>query len=74
MPDTGLSQLFSLNPKSGAASSIGLLRQTNHRSVTAWMNRVMAGQSPVAESEELTPEQAARERRQPPAGRGRQCG
>jgi oxygen-independent coproporphyrinogen-3 oxidase len=33
----------------------------NHRSVTTWLKRVLAGQSPVAEAEELGPEDRARE-------------
>ena len=34
----------------------------NHRSTTTYIARVLAGQSPVAESECLDPENAARER------------
>jgi oxygen-independent coproporphyrinogen-3 oxidase len=37
-------------------------RETNHRSTTTYIARVLAGQSPVAESEQLEPEDAARER------------
>src|ERR1700733_9211791 len=36
-------------------------RELNHRSVTTWINRVLAGHSPIAESEELSPEERARE-------------
>jgi oxygen-independent coproporphyrinogen-3 oxidase len=36
-------------------------RELNHRSVTTWINRVLAGRSPIAESEELSPEERARE-------------
>lgn len=45
----------------GAARYIGGRRETNHRSVVAWMQRIAAGQSPVADSEELSPEDRARE-------------
>jgi len=45
----------------GAARLVDGKRQTNHRSVTTWMKRVLTGQSPVAESEQLEPEQRARE-------------
>ncbi len=37
------------------------LRETNHRSVTTWLQRLQAGQSPVAEQECLPPEDRARE-------------
>jgi oxygen-independent coproporphyrinogen-3 oxidase len=37
----------------GAARYAGGRRELNHRSVTTWINRVLAGQSPIAESEEL---------------------
>ena len=46
----------------GAASFINSVRAVNHRSTTTYIRRVMAGQSPVAESEQLTPEQTLRER------------
>jgi oxygen-independent coproporphyrinogen-3 oxidase len=46
----------------GAASCVGGTRRTNHRSVTTYLRRVLAGESPVAESETLSPEDAARER------------
>jgi coproporphyrinogen III oxidase-like Fe-S oxidoreductase len=34
----------------------------NHRSTTTYIQRVLSGQSPVAETEELSPEAHARER------------
>lgn len=46
----------------GAARFLGGRREINHRSTTTYLNRVLAGQSPVAESEQLGPEDAARER------------
>jgi oxygen-independent coproporphyrinogen-3 oxidase len=46
----------------GAARFIGGVRETNHRSVTTYLQRVLAGESPVAERETLSPEDAARER------------
>jgi oxygen-independent coproporphyrinogen-3 oxidase len=46
----------------GAARYAAGRRELNHRSVTTWINRVLAGQSPIAESEELSPEGRARER------------
>ena len=46
----------------GAASFIGAVRSVNHRSTTTYIRRLLAGQSPVAESELLTPEQLLRER------------
>ena len=45
----------------GAARYVDGRRETNHRSTTAWLKRVMAGQSPVAESETLDSESRARE-------------
>lgn len=45
----------------GAARYLGGRRETNHRSTTAWLKRVLSGQSPVAESETLSPEDRARE-------------
>ncbi|MGE4003240.1 MAG: radical SAM family heme chaperone HemW, partial [Planctomycetaceae bacterium] len=50
---------FAFGP--GAARYIGGMRSTNHRSVTTWLTRVLAGESGVAESETLTPEQRSRE-------------
>lgn len=46
----------------GAARYVGGVRELNHRSTTAYIQRVLAGQSPVAEREELAPEPRARER------------
>jgi oxygen-independent coproporphyrinogen III oxidase len=45
----------------GAARYAGGRREMNHRSVTTWINRVLAGHSPIAEAEELSPEGRARE-------------
>jgi oxygen-independent coproporphyrinogen-3 oxidase len=45
----------------GAASYINGIRQTNHRSTTTYLRRVLNGGSPVAEREELSPEARARE-------------
>ena len=46
----------------GAARFLGGRREINHRSTTTYIRRLLAGQSPVAESEHLPPEEAARER------------
>ncbi len=45
----------------GAARLIDGVRQTNHRSVFTWIKRLTAGQSPVADVDELSPEHRARE-------------
>lgn len=45
----------------GAARYIDGRRETNHRSTTTWLTRIHAGQSPVAESETLSPPHRARE-------------
>lgn len=45
----------------GASRHIDLRRETNHRSTTTYIKRLFEGRSPVAESEELTPEMKARE-------------
>lgn len=45
----------------GAARYIGGVRETNHRSTTTYLGRVLAGESPVAEREQLAPEARARE-------------
>src|SRR5258708_30319028 len=45
----------------GAAGYINGVRETNHRSTTTYLSRVLAGESPVAEREELLPEARARE-------------
>jgi oxygen-independent coproporphyrinogen-3 oxidase len=46
----------------GAARFIAGRREVNHRSTTTYIRRVLSGVSPVAEFEELAPEDAARER------------
>lgn len=46
----------------GAARFIGGKREINHRSTTTYIRRVLDGQSPMAESEQLPPQDAARER------------
>ncbi len=46
----------------GAARYIDGRREMNHRSVTTYLHRTLAGTSPVAESEQLSPKNAARER------------
>jgi oxygen-independent coproporphyrinogen-3 oxidase len=53
-------QYYAAGP--GAARYLAGRREMNHRSTTAYLARVLAGQSPVVESEELGPEDAARER------------
>ncbi|MFM2096288.1 MAG: hypothetical protein RIS70_3412 [Planctomycetota bacterium] len=45
----------------GAARFVDGTRSINHRSVTTYLKRVLAGESPIAESERLSPEDAARE-------------
>lgn len=45
----------------GAASYVRGTRRTNHRSVTNWLKRVLAGDSGVGDSETLSPEERARE-------------
>jgi oxygen-independent coproporphyrinogen-3 oxidase len=46
----------------GAARYIAGRRELNHRSVTTWIKRIQTGQSPLADAEELSPEEHARER------------
>jgi oxygen-independent coproporphyrinogen-3 oxidase len=46
----------------GAARFDGRARITNHRSTTTWINRVLAGQDATGDRDEMTAEQAARER------------
>jgi len=46
----------------GATRFVGGRRETNHRSVTTYLHRVLAGHSPAFESEQLGAEDAARER------------
>ena len=45
----------------GAARYVDGVRSTNHRSTTTWLQRVLANESPVAETESLSPEDRARE-------------
>jgi oxygen-independent coproporphyrinogen-3 oxidase len=45
----------------GAARYINGVRETNHRSTTTYLHRVLAGESPVADREELSAEAKARE-------------
>jgi len=45
----------------GAASYLNGKRKQNHRSVITWLKRIAAGESPIAEQEELSPENRARE-------------
>ncbi len=45
----------------GAASYLNGVRRQNHRSVITWLKHVAAGESPIAEQEELDPESRARE-------------
>lgn len=45
----------------GATRYVAGVRETNHRSTTTYLKRIHAGQSPVAEREQLGPEDAARE-------------
>ena len=53
-------QYFAAGP--GAASYVAGRRQMNHRSTTTYIKRLLAGQSPVADWEVLSPEDRARER------------
>lgn len=53
-------EYFAAGP--GAARYLNGVREMNHRSTTTWMQRLFAGQSPVAEREELPAEDVARER------------
>ena len=50
---------FAVGP--GAARYVNGRREMNHRSTTTWLKRVLAGESPVAESETLEPADRARE-------------
>ena len=52
-------EYFAYGP--GAARYVGGVRETNHRSTTTYLKRVLAGDSPVAERERLDPERRARE-------------
>jgi oxygen-independent coproporphyrinogen-3 oxidase len=51
---------FAVGP--GAARYVDGRREMNHRSTTTYLKRVLAGQSPVAESETLAADDRARER------------
>ncbi len=53
-------EYFAVGP--GAARYVRGIREVNHRSTTKWLERVLAGESAVAEREELAPEDRARER------------
>jgi oxygen-independent coproporphyrinogen III oxidase len=53
-------QYFAAGP--GASRFIAGRRETNHKSTTTYIRRILSGQSPVAESEHLGPEDSARER------------
>ena len=53
-------EYFAAGP--GAARYVAGVRETNHKSTVAYIRHVLAGRSPVAEREELAPEQRARER------------
>ena len=53
-------EYFAAGP--GAARYVDGVRETNHRSTTTYLKRVLAGESPVAEREQLDPEARARER------------
>ncbi|QDT67896.1 Oxygen-independent coproporphyrinogen-III oxidase-like protein [Planctomycetes bacterium MalM25] len=46
----------------GAARYVAGVRETNHRSTFTWLRRVEAGESPVAEREELSAREIAHER------------
>ena len=46
----------------GASSFVGGVRRTNHRSVATYLKRVLAGQSPVTESERLSAREMALDR------------
>ncbi|QDU07913.1 radical SAM family heme chaperone HemW [Gimesia aquarii] len=45
----------------GAASYLNGKREQNHRSVITWLRRIAAGESPISDQEELSPEDRARE-------------
>lgn len=51
---------FAVGP--GAARYVNGVREMNHRSTTAWMQRLENRESPVAEREEMSSEDRARER------------
>ncbi|QDT44322.1 Oxygen-independent coproporphyrinogen-III oxidase-like protein [Gimesia alba] len=45
----------------GAASYLNGIRRQNHRSVVTWLKRIAAGESPISDQEQLSPEDRARE-------------
>lgn len=45
----------------GASRYVGGIRETNHRSTTSYLQKVLAGESAVADREELSPEARTRE-------------
>jgi oxygen-independent coproporphyrinogen-3 oxidase len=53
-------EYFAVGP--GAARHVAGRRETNHRSTFTYLKRVLGGRSPVAEAEELSREERARER------------
>jgi oxygen-independent coproporphyrinogen-3 oxidase len=53
-------EYFAAGP--GAARYVDGRRETNHRSTTTYLRRVLQGQSPVADAERLSDEDRARER------------
>ncbi len=53
-------EYFAAGP--GAARYVRGVRETNHRSTTTYIQRVLADESPVADREQLDPEAKARER------------
>lgn len=53
-------EYFAAGP--GAARYVQGVREMNHRSTTAWLQRLERNESPVAEREEMTAEDRARER------------
>ncbi|HEY1067525.1 MAG TPA: radical SAM family heme chaperone HemW [Pirellulales bacterium] len=52
-------EYFAYGP--GASRYVGGTRETNHRSTTTWIKRVLAGDDPTAERETLAPLDRARE-------------
>ncbi|HKD36796.1 MAG TPA: radical SAM family heme chaperone HemW, partial [Pirellulales bacterium] len=52
-------EYFAAGP--GASRYVAGVRETNHRSTTTYLKRMVAGESPVAEREQLAPEARARE-------------
>ena len=52
-------EYFAAGP--GAARYVAGVRSTNHRSTTTYIERVLRGDSPVAEEERLLPDDRARE-------------